>query len=66
MHALLPYLVNPYFISSHAEVKLQCSQQNSEIKFVLQVCEYDSRADLLYETAKKVPGQLLVCGIGDL
>ena len=43
LHVLLSYLANPYFISSHAEVKLQCSQQNSEIKFVLQVCEYEFR-----------------------
>ena len=27
LHVLLPYLANPYFINSHAEVKLQCSQQ---------------------------------------
>ena len=26
--------------------------------------EFDDRACLLYQVAKKVPGQLLVCGIG--
>ena len=39
MHVLLPYLANPYFISSHAEVKLQKNKR----KFELQVCEYESR-----------------------
>ena len=41
LHVLLPYLANPYFISSHAEAKLQCSQQKWYFvtKIVLTYCE---------------------------
>ena len=42
------------------------SLELSASKFLNEFEAGQTRAGLLYETAKKVPDQLLVCGIGDL